>query len=250
MYSYCGLLFAMVAWAQSPHGFDVVSIKPNTSGSHSVTMGAKNWRATATNVTLRTLILAAYRLQDYQLSGGPAWIGSDRFDVAAKTDDTKVRDEDLWMLLQPALEERFRLKVRRETRQLPVYLLEVAKPGAKGLAANRTTEETSIQVHVEGENVVLDAKNVRMGKLADRLSSFTSRKILDNTGLQKGFDFRLEWARDISGEDVFEAVREGLGMSGPSLQTVLKDRLGLRLQPGKGPVETIVIESAQPVTPN
>jgi uncharacterized protein (TIGR03435 family) len=92
--------------------------------------------------------------------------------------------------------------------------------------------------------------NVGMGKLAERLSGFTSRKILDNTGLQKGFDFRLEWARDISGEGIFEMAREGLGLTGPSLQTALKDGLGLRLKPGSGPVETIVIESAQKLTGN
>jgi uncharacterized protein (TIGR03435 family) len=73
----------MTAWAQSPREFDVISIKPNASGSHSVTMSAKHGRATATNVTLRTMILAAYQLQDFQLSGGPAWMEDDRFDVAS-----------------------------------------------------------------------------------------------------------------------------------------------------------------------
>jgi uncharacterized protein (TIGR03435 family) len=89
-----------------------------------------------------------------------------------------------------------------------------------------------------------------MGKLAEKLSSFTSRKVLDNTGPRTGFDFRLERARDISGERMFEIVREDLGMSGPSLQTTLKDGLGLRPKPGKGPVETIVIESVQTMTGN
>jgi uncharacterized protein (TIGR03435 family) len=85
-------------------------------------MSAKYGRVTATNVTLRALILAAYRLQDFQLSGEPAWTENDRFDVAAKTDDAKVRDEDLWPLLEPTLRERFRLKARQETKGLPVYL--------------------------------------------------------------------------------------------------------------------------------
>ena len=107
MYRWCTFLLAITAWAQSPQGFEVASIKPNSSGSHSVTMSAKNGRATATNVTLRTLILKAYRLEEFQLSGGPAWIENDRFDVAAKTEDTKVRDEDLWTLLQPTLASAF-----------------------------------------------------------------------------------------------------------------------------------------------
>ncbi len=106
-------------------------------------------------------------------------------------------------------------------------------------------EEASLRFHIKGERAELDAKNVEMGKLAERLSGFTSRRILDHTGLRHGFDFRFEWARDISGEHLFEIVREDLGMSGPSLQTALKDRLGLRLRPGTGPVETMLIESAR-----
>ena len=131
-----------------------------------------------------------------------------------------------------------------------MFFLEVAKPGAKGLVANRTGEEASRTTSCRGREGVVGCEECRNGAAGCATVRLHQPKNSRQHRAAKGFDFSLEWARDISGESMFDNVRETLGMSGPSLETALKELLGLRLKPGKGPVETFVIESAQPATPN
>src|SRR5262249_46460738 len=91
----------------------------------------------ANNVTLKRLIQAAYNVRDFQISGGPGWIGSDLFDVAAKT-ESPVKPEQAGPMLQALLADRFQLTVRRETKEMPVYALTVAKNGPKFKDARET----------------------------------------------------------------------------------------------------------------
>jgi uncharacterized protein (TIGR03435 family) len=232
------------------HGFEVASIKANHTGSNSVSIGTSHGRLTGTNVTLLMLVEKGYQLQNFQIAGGPSWLTTDRYDVIAKTEDHRIKDDDLWLLLQPMLADRFKLKVRREIKQLPVYLMVVAGEHPKNLHVNSSGQEPFMHVRVYGPKATLEACNTPMAKLAERLSQYTPRKIQDKTGLDKGFDFRLEWARDLSGEGTFDTVRENLDLTGPSLFTALKEQLGLQLKPAKGPVETIVIESAEQPSAN
>src|SRR5579863_7711314 len=98
-------LAVVMAFAQKPPAFDVASVKPNTSGTGNFSMGTSHGRLTATNVSVRTLIL-----KGFQVTGGPGWLGTERYDVVAKTENTSVSDDDLWLLLQPLLAERFKLR--------------------------------------------------------------------------------------------------------------------------------------------
>lgn len=124
----------------SSPSFEVASIKPNTSGGRGTTMGMQPGRYTATNVTLRALIVNAYHLQSHQLSGSPGWVSSDHFDIVAKIPDgmpplsAATQGEghtQLQLMLRTLLADRFKLVAHTESRQLPVYTLVAARGDMK-----------------------------------------------------------------------------------------------------------------------
>src|SRR5881394_3696404 len=103
--------------------FDVASVKPAANADGRSLLQALQGRLTMTNLTLRRLILIAYGVQDYQLSGDPSWIGSEHYDVQAKADGKTSVQQMEGPMLQALLEDRFKMRLHRETRQLPVYEL-------------------------------------------------------------------------------------------------------------------------------
>jgi uncharacterized protein (TIGR03435 family) len=125
--------------------FEVVSIKVNHSGSRAMSCCGGPGRLAGTNVTLGRLIRVAYNVQDFQVIGGPAWMESDRFDIEAKAaDDSPGKQQTAIVqgpMLQSLLEDRFKLVVHHETRELPVYDLTVAKSGAKLKTATCITRD-------------------------------------------------------------------------------------------------------------
>src|SRR5258708_6136320 len=122
-----------VATSQSRRSFETVSIKPSAPGGTSFSISGLP-KLTAKNASLRDLIRVAYQIRDFQISGGPAWIDSAHYDIDANAKDKPAPKE--WLqtmtsLLQSLLEARFKLKLHRETKELPVYVLTVAKGGPK-----------------------------------------------------------------------------------------------------------------------
>jgi uncharacterized protein (TIGR03435 family) len=123
-----------------PLAFEVASVKPNDSGGRGTTMGMQPGRYTATNVTLRTLIVSAYRLQSFQLLGGLGWISSDHFDIVAKIPDgvplapAEPQGEvptQFQLMLRALLADRFKLVVHNETREMPIYALVTVRSDKK-----------------------------------------------------------------------------------------------------------------------
>src|SRR5207249_5265469 len=120
---------------------EVASIKPNRSGDTVAGALMPPERYTATNQTIRGIIEFAYNLQDFQLSGGPSWITSERYDVDAKVDDTRAaelrklsfwrRRDQMGLMVQSLLADRFSLRLSHKTEILPIYELVIAKTGAK-----------------------------------------------------------------------------------------------------------------------
>jgi uncharacterized protein (TIGR03435 family) len=121
---------------EKPLAFDAASIKPSGSGGGGRMGGGGGivqitpGRVLARNVTARRLVLAAYRLTPYQLSGGPAWLDSDRFELEAKA-ETASNEKQLRLMLQTLLGQRLKLVVHRETEEMRVYALVVGKNGPK-----------------------------------------------------------------------------------------------------------------------
>src|SRR5881296_1179322 len=128
----------------SPPVFEAASIKPNNSAGERRREEFSPGRYTATNVTLRYLIQAAYQIPNpdgprHYLTGGPDWLGSQEFDIVAKAADgaierdlsAKDHNDTIRLMLQTLLADRFQLKLHRETKELPVYEMVVAKNGPK-----------------------------------------------------------------------------------------------------------------------
>jgi uncharacterized protein (TIGR03435 family) len=246
--------FAAPAPAQNqvsglPKPFDVAAIKPNKSGSNTTSMGTSHGRLTASNVTARTLILKAFQLREVQLSGGPGWINTERFDLSAKTADQSISDDDLWLSLQPLLIGRFHLKFHRETKQDSVLSLTASKV-KPALAPHTDTQAPSMRTSNNGGKTSMDARNISMAQFAFTLAGFTSHVVVDNTRLNGGFDFKLEWAQDRPEESTLSNIEESLGITGPSIYTALQEQLGLKLQRATGPVEKLVVDAIDRPTAN
>jgi uncharacterized protein (TIGR03435 family) len=251
------LLTLAVALAQKPQAFDVASVKPNLSATGGFSMGTSQGRLSATNVPVRMLIQKGFHVKEFQLSGGPGWLDTARYDVVAKTENTSISDDDLWLLLQPLLADRFKLRFHRETKRLQVYSLVVAKGGPKLKAHTGSSDgkdEPTMSGRVSSGKASLDAKKTSMVKLADVLGDHMDRTVIDNTGLKGDYDFKLEWAQEHPGEEngssILGSLQEGLGMSGPSVFTAVQEQLGLKLESAKGPVGMIVIDSVEKASAN
>lgn len=111
-----GLLSAVAFPQTPPPKFDLSSVKPNVSGC-CTSGGFGNGQGGGRNVTLKFLIASAYNVQEFQISGGPGWIGSDRFDVEGRTEDRYTDPDRLRLMLQSLLEDQFLLKLHWEARE-------------------------------------------------------------------------------------------------------------------------------------
>jgi uncharacterized protein (TIGR03435 family) len=249
--------------------FDVASVKPDDRGGRTL-IQALPGRLVMTNFPLRRLILLAYGVQDYQLSGDPNWAVSEHYDIEAKANGATSVQEMEGPMLQALLESRFRLVLHRETRQLPIYELTVARGGAKltpskegSCVPYRTdsppppaspdgphTNYCGFRIGADGQNRTLDGAGVSMALLATNLSrtynSNLGRNVMDGTGLSGLFDVHLNWTiDDLIGTG--PTASDGLagGLTGVSLLTALQEQLGLKLESVKGPVEVLVIDRVE-----
>ena len=196
-----------------------------------------------TNMGLGPLILVAYNITVRQLDGAEL-LGFERYDIAAKAERPATRDEMLAMLRR-LLAERFRLTVRHERREVPVYALTVAK-GGPTLKPSRTAEKDGgtplVPAHAggsEAETGHLLFENESMSEFAwalSRTQATGDRVVVDQTALPGTYDFELKWVRE--------------GAEGPSIFEALSEQLGLKLEPKKAPVELVVIEHVERPTEN
>jgi len=242
------LLLAITRLSSTPQtaqkaSFEVASIKPTPPGSQqSVLLFLAGGGFRYTNTSLRSLIQTAYRVQDYQIVGAANWMESQKFDVEAKAEASVVnigRDQVL-LMVQSLLADRFKLKVHRETRESSIYALVVARNGLKVKQADDPAGGAR-----GGANGRLVGKR-SMPQLADLLSRILRRQVLDRTNLTGVYEFSLEWIPD---EGQFQAYDDALpgppaNPSAPSLFTALQEQMGLQLESTKGPLDVIVIESA------
>lgn len=252
--------FILVATATAQTGFDVASIKPSDPSSTRTQIGvAPGGVFNAKNVTLKLLIGQATDLRDFQISGGPGWVDADHYDITAKSPDFNVSEDDLRKMtdeqrnsfqdkvrrdIQLLLEERFQLHSHRETRELPVYTLTIAKSGSKLQSpANTDVTTTSLRVRRTDAGLTeITGKTIPLVNLVKSLSSQLNRTVLDQTGLTGKYDFDVSFTPNL---DTSQA-----DTTGPSLFTALEEQLGLRLESKKGPVEVLVIDSAQKASAN
>ena len=253
----CGQAMFIVMCAASaarPQTFEISSVKANTSGERLVRMRPPAGGSfTGTNVNLRMLISLAYRVKDFAIAGGPAWLGSDRFDVAAKTGDPNTGDDQFRLMLQNFLAERFHLAAHRETRIVPIYSVSASKsgmrlPNAKAQGCSLYGEKGREALPScgpfgldSGETTRMEGKDTSMAGLMSALSTVLGRPVADETGYTGTFDVRLEFAAPDA------PAKES---SAPSIFTALQEQLGLKLEAQKGPSEVLVIDRAERPTEN
>jgi uncharacterized protein (TIGR03435 family) len=248
-----GLFHATTSRAQTqsapPPGFATVMIRPNKTGEpmppfHIVSdppgtgYGFKKGPEgfLATNAPLRALIRWAYGVQDNQISG-PAWINSARYDVDTKyaiplTDDTP--NEQVKMMVQALLADRFKLMVHHEIKEAPSYLLVVGPNGSK-LTEVQVRPDSLLHSRIFESKHQLVGQQVELSALVSSLIQRTGRPVIDETRLKGFYDFALDWPPQ--SPDAQSA-----------LLAALRDQLGLELREQPAMVDTIVVDHAEPVT--
>lgn len=247
------MLIAEVCSAQTAQPpFEVTSIRPNHSGEERSAVYFQTGRFVAENATLRAIIAYAYQLKDFQISGGPNWMNSDRFNITAKEEDSmvakslnlpwKLYREQLGQMVQLLLTDRFQLKVIHQPRESSVLALVAAKGGPK---LERSTTEGH-ESEFRGRQGQLLAKGVSLAQLADILSWMPeagNRKVVDNTGIQGNFDLSLRWSFERSQA---AGIPAEIGQpDAPTIFTAVQEQLGLKLEPTKGLIDYLVIEHVE-----
>jgi uncharacterized protein (TIGR03435 family) len=226
--------------------FDVASIKPskNSANGNVVDIAQGGQRFTATNAPLRLLIMMAYDVNVRQISGGPGWLNSDCYDIEAKPERPASR-EQIRLMLQSLLADRFNLKLHKETRELPMYVL-TAENYQSHLHENKAGGEPHIRRGRNGQTVF---ENAPIFQLTWFLSLRLRREVLDKTGLKGNYDFELAWIPDVPGRGD-GADNPAPDPTGPSVFAALHEQLGLRLTATKGPLGILVIDHADKPSAN
>jgi uncharacterized protein (TIGR03435 family) len=274
--------------------FDAASVKQNVShdpahsnvGLNSLDEGPPNGGfLSASNFPLSVYIMFAYKLTPYQMqffqSQLPKWAAADSLDLEARAQGSPTRDQ-MRLMMQSLLSDRFKLAVHTETRQLPVLAVVLEKPGKPGprlipLSEDEPCASDSPQAPGAGPSpqkyegwftpcggvglqfvagrVHAGSANISSGQLADMLSvaSFgaidRSRPVLDQTGLNGKFDFTIEYTPDPNGP-ARNRPNFQPDESGPTFLEALKDQLGLKLESTKGPVDVLVVDHVEEPSPN
>jgi uncharacterized protein (TIGR03435 family) len=242
----CALASLCPAQQPASPRFEVASVKPTAGREIGGAYIYSGGRVAFRGCTFLYLTQLAFDVQEFQVAGAEGWMETDRFDIDAKAPSESKStqsmppyrkapmNEEQRQMLQALLAERFGLRHHRETRERPIYLLVRTGKGLKMTDA-KDKNDFPWSGALRGGMITGDGlagTNEDMPDLAQRLSWYLKRPILDRTGLTGSYDFRTAYSQDDTHPDV-------IGM----IMTCLND-LGLKLEPSKGPVERIVIDSA------
>jgi uncharacterized protein (TIGR03435 family) len=287
LFTWCPVLFLAAAVAHAVAGpdalaqsstdpaFEAASIKRNISGDPGARFGAQpGGRLTVTNNTLYNIIRNVYQSEGIrQIVGGEDWINSDRWDITAKAEGDP-QPQQMLAMMKTLLADRFKLVTHKETREVPIYALVLARPDGrlgpqlqpstvdcaammaamKAAASGRGTappQPAAGDRPLCGNRVtmgMISAGSQTMQNLANGLSRQVGRLVVDRTGLKGSFDFDLKWTPDRpAGAPADQPIRVNgvdLDPNGPSVFTALQEQLGLKLDSTKGPVDVLVIDRA------
>jgi len=227
--------------ASTTSTFDVASITPSKPDEVGIFIRPNPNNFKTTNASLKYLIMSAYNLHDIQIQSSLPWMDSARFDIIAKTDNPSVKQGDyeaqhklMQVRLQALLVDRFKLRVHTDMKQMAIYTLVTAKDGPK---LTKSTENTGLSM---GRGYV-KCSAFSASQFADVLTNVLDRIVVDHTGLTGDYTFTLKW-------NPVEA--EGGDADLPDLFTAIQEQLGLKLQKDKGPVEVLLVDSAEKPSEN
>jgi uncharacterized protein (TIGR03435 family) len=237
------LFVSLPAFGQQPSAspvFEVASVKLSKTPAKPSLRVFSDGRTIATNATLKQLIAFAYGLQDYQIIGGPKWIDAAQYDIEAKPEASFQAGlsgpEYARRVQQSFLENQFRLRLRRTSKDLPIYLLTAGRDGT--LLKERPKPVDPADMQMTSDKGMVAGSAIPTAIIAESLSSILGLPVSDTTGLTGYYDFRLQWTPSETGR---ESAATGVDSS---LVTAIQQQLGLGLEAGRGPVEVLSIESA------
>jgi len=275
------ILASVAAFGQTPPArveFDVASVKASAPmNTEQVSAGVKidGSQVHCANLSLRDYIRTAYRMKEYQVEG-PDWLGAERFDIDAKLPDGAKRDQ-VPDMLQALLADRFRMKSHRDKKDLPAYVIVVAKGGPKMKESPAdsdadTAAASAAPIDVSGSgsragvsinfgggayytfsNNKLEAKKLTMPVFADALGRYVDRPVVDMTGLTGKYDFTLQFTpEDYLAMTIRSAIVAGVSLPPEALKYLQGagdeslfssiETLGLKLDPRKTPLEVLVVD--------
>jgi uncharacterized protein (TIGR03435 family) len=198
----------------------------------------------AQDASVKLMIGLMYKIPARQIVGDPRWLAADGYDIEAKADHAHTLDE-LHAMFQNLLSDRFQLKFHKEIRQGPVYTLTVDAAGSK-MKVNQSSERFDYPIAGDKDGVAVGTK-VPMEYLCWWLGQVLykyERPVIDKTGLDKQYDFRLSFAPDLPPGFPREKLPPGI-LDRPSIFDALSDQLGLKLQAENGPVDYFVIDHVE-----
>lgn len=273
----------------APHKlqFEVASIRENRSGGQATSnfpldrgnvYSSTGGVFLATNQSLVTLLIFAYKINISEFRGGlirrlPGWATADKFDINARAESSKPTKEDMRLMLQSLLEDRFKLKVHRERQQMPVFGLYLTRPGKTGpqLNPHNPASLCSASLPLPSAEIPVatmvglwppscgdgteartskyrlreGGRDMTMNAIADWLTGAgeSDRPILDQTGLDGTFDFILEFDPESLGrEGISSAPRDD---SGPTFTEAMKEQLGLQVRKQEGSISIFVVDNVE-----
>jgi uncharacterized protein (TIGR03435 family) len=273
------LMAQMLPFAGSVPSFETASVKPNSSGSPVGRLESQpGGRINAVNVSLLRLIGYAYDLPQFQLTGGPDWIRSERFDVVAKGGDDAPLAQKRAML-QQLLKERFSLVAHTEVREQPIYRLTMARsdrqlgpqlrpttapcgpreqsPLDNGVGFDPSSPVPTCNYFGFAPGSVMSAgrgglafRGMTMPELAKVVVTMVRRQVTDDTGLRGYFDGDFDVSAELPPPPPPPGLPNPWGNELISVFTVFPEQLGLRLQSARGPVPMLVVDTVEPPRPD
>jgi len=268
--------FGVAHAGAASESFQAVTIKGSTAGGRAFTTSSPP-TLSLHNYTLRELIETAYLARSFQIRGGPAWLDAERYDIGAIAAGAAT-PKDWIPMFQALLEDKFELRLHRETGDLPVYALTVSKTGLK-LPRSRSGSCTPFDwrnnnnwdifrpAGIREHNycgIVKIGESVRLNQTIDAigisvagargdpvvgltavLSNELDRLVIDKTGLTGLFDLHLEWNRHAISAPIRSVRGEPVG---PSVFAAIQDQLGLQLEPERGSAEVLVVDHVEKPT--
>ena len=271
-YSTCavlGLVRLAVAQTQTPPQFEVATVKPADPNAQGIRiMFQPGGGLKVEGGSVKMLITLAYNVREFQISGGPSWLSSDRYDILAKAEQptepipfpkmTEAQRTEFQQgikdRLKTLLADRFHLVVRQEMKEMPVYALTQAKSGSKlKVSAPDDPEKPGMRGIMMRPGMITGTfGDLRI--LVDSLSNIVGRPVIDKTGLDGKYDWKLEWTPDRSqmspGMVRPENPANPPDISGLSIYTALEEQLGLKLEAQKAPAPVIIVDKAEKPSAN
>jgi uncharacterized protein (TIGR03435 family) len=231
-------------------------------------------RFSTINAPARMLITFAYQVQGFQLVGGPSWLSDARYDIVAKMDGDPppvvpgTGADHMMLATRTLLADRFKLKMHRETREMEIYALVMARPGGKPGPALKPAGDACKAENFAGRGAptpgglpppVCGIQNgpgrIRFGGyplslFASSVSNQLGRFVIDRTGLAGNWEFEMTYTPELRGNLPPGVDAPPIDPNGPSLFTAVQEQLGLKFESTKGPVDVWVIDSIEKPTPD